>query len=50
MFRRILSPHLKEKLEVSLANAITKYFGTLDKLKEEFSNAAAQFGSGWSCF
>ncbi len=49
MFWQMLSPHSQEKLEVSLADAITKYFGTLDKLKEEFSNAAAtQFGSGWA--
>jgi Fe-Mn family superoxide dismutase len=49
LFWQILSPHSHETLDVSLADAITKYFGTLDKLKEEFSNAAAtQFGSGWA--
>ena len=32
-----------------LAQAITRDFGSFDKFKEEFSNAAAtQFGSGWA--
>ena len=32
-----------------LASAIDRDFGSLDKFKEEFSNAAAtQFGSGWA--
>jgi len=32
-----------------LASAITRDFGSFDKFKEEFSNAAAtQFGSGWA--
>src|SRR6185369_5021593 len=32
-----------------LAAAITRDFGSFDKFKEEFSNAAAtQFGSGWA--
>ena len=49
LFWQLLSPNSEEKLELNLADAITKYFGTLDNLKEEFSNAAAsQFGSGWA--
>ncbi|MFO7659046.1 MAG: superoxide dismutase [Bacteroidales bacterium] len=49
LFWQILSPRSQKKLDVNLADAITKYFGTLDKFKEEFSNAAAtQFGSGWA--
>ncbi len=32
-----------------LADAITKAFGSLDKFKEQFANAAAtRFGSGWA--
>src|SRR5262245_49474611 len=32
-----------------LANSITKDFGSFDKFKEQFSNAAAtRFGSGWA--
>jgi Fe-Mn family superoxide dismutase len=32
-----------------LANAINKYFGSFDKLKEVLSNAAVtRFGSGWA--
>ena len=35
--------------EGALADAINTSFGSLDKLKEEFSNAAAtRFGSGWA--
>jgi len=49
LFWQFLTPNSQEKLDVNLSDAITKYFGTLDKLKEEFSNAAAtQFGSGWA--
>ncbi|MEQ9008161.1 MAG: Fe-Mn family superoxide dismutase, partial [Ekhidna sp.] len=33
----------------ALADAINKAFGSFDKFKEEFSNAAAtRFGSGWA--
>jgi superoxide dismutase, Fe-Mn family len=49
LFWQMLTPNSHEILDVNLADAINKYFGTLDKLKEEFSNAAAtQFGSGWA--
>lgn len=49
LFWQMLTPDSNQKMDVKLADATTKYFGTLDKLKEEFSNAAAsQFGSGWA--
>jgi Fe-Mn family superoxide dismutase len=49
LYWKILTPHPKTTIDVSLADAITQYFGTLDKLKEEFSGAAANhFGSGWA--
>ena len=49
LFWQFLTPHSHEKLEVNLADAINKYFGTLDKLKDGLSTAAAnQFGSGWA--
>ncbi len=49
LFWKFLTPNFHENLDKDLADAITKYFGSLEKLKEEFSNAAAtQFGSGWA--
>jgi Fe-Mn family superoxide dismutase len=49
LFWKFLTPNAHENLDKDLADAITKYFGSLEKLKEEFSNAAAtQFGSGWA--
>jgi Fe-Mn family superoxide dismutase len=49
LFWNFLTPNFNENLERNLADAINKYFGTLENLKEEFSKAAAsQFGSGWA--
>ncbi len=49
LFWKFLTPNSNENLDQKLADAITKYFGTLENLKEEFSEAAAgQFGSGWA--
>lgn len=49
LFWKFLTPNAHENLDKDLADAITKYFGSLENLKEEFSNAAAtQFGSGWA--
>ncbi|MBU0530313.1 MAG: superoxide dismutase [Candidatus Aenigmatarchaeota archaeon] len=44
-------PLLKKDVEFKgeIADAITTKFGSFDKFKEEFTNAAAtQFGSGWA--
>ena len=44
-------PILKKDVEFSgeVANAIKEKFGSFDKFKEQFSNAAAtRFGSGWA--
>jgi len=49
LFWKFLTPNSDENLDKNLEDAINKYFGTLEKLKDEFSNvAAAQFGSGWA--
>ncbi len=49
LFWKLLTPHSPEIVNVNLADAITKYFGTLENLKEEFSAAAESlFGSGWA--
>lgn len=49
LFWKFLTPNAHENLDKDLADAITKYFGSLENLKDEFSNAAAtQFGSGWA--
>jgi superoxide dismutase, Fe-Mn family len=49
LFWKILSPNGGGQPSGALAEAINKKFGSFDKFKEEFSNAAAtRFGSGWA--
>lgn len=49
LFWKILSPDSTGKPEGELASAIENAFGSFEKFKEEFGNAAAtRFGSGWA--
>jgi len=49
LFWTILSPNGGGNPSGELAAAIDKKFGSFDKFKEEFANAAAtRFGSGWA--
>jgi Fe-Mn family superoxide dismutase len=49
LFWKILAPATTGLIDTPLADAITKYFGTIDKMKEAFSNlAASHLGSGWA--
>jgi Fe-Mn family superoxide dismutase len=49
LFWTILSPNGGGNPDGELADAIKKTFGSFDKFKEEFSNAAgSRFGSGWA--
>lgn len=49
LFWTILSPNGGGNPTGELASAIDATFGSLDKFKEEFANAAAtRFGSGWA--
>jgi Fe-Mn family superoxide dismutase len=51
LFWTIMSPDGGGTPSGELASAIDKKFGSFDKFKEEFSNAAAtRFGSGWGWF
>ncbi|MEQ9468549.1 MAG: superoxide dismutase [Ekhidna sp.] len=49
LFWEVMSPNGGGKPSGALADAINSAFGSFDKFKEEFSNAAAtRFGSGWA--
>lgn len=49
LFWSVMSPNGGGEPTGALAEAINKAFGSFDKFKEEFSNAAAtRFGSGWA--
>lgn len=49
LFWQVMSPNGGGQPTGELADAINSAFGSLDKLKEEFNNAAAtRFGSGWA--
>lgn len=49
LFWTVMAPNGGGKPTGALAEAIDQAFGSLDKFKEEFSNAAAtRFGSGWA--
>lgn len=49
LFWKVLSPNGGGKPSGKLADKINEAFGSFEKFKDEFSNAAAtQFGSGWA--
>ncbi|QSE98982.1 superoxide dismutase [Fulvivirga lutea] len=49
LFWKVMSPNGGGKPSGELADAIDAAYGSFDKFKEEFSNAAAtRFGSGWA--
>jgi len=49
LFWKIMSPNGGGKPSGDLGDAINSTFGSFDKFKEEFSNAASsRFGSGWA--
>lgn len=50
LFWKFLTPDSHESdIDAALHDDIVKYFGTVQKMKEEFSEAAAgRFGSGWA--
>jgi Fe-Mn family superoxide dismutase len=49
LFWEVMSPNGGGEPSGDISNAINEQFGSFDKFKEEFSNAAAtRFGSGWA--
>jgi Fe-Mn family superoxide dismutase len=49
LFWKVMGPNKGGQPSGALAEAINQKFGSFDKFKEEFSNAAAtRFGSGWA--
>jgi Fe-Mn family superoxide dismutase len=49
LFWEIMKPNGGGNPSAELSDAITKYFNSIEKFKEIFSNAAAtRFGSGWA--
>ena len=49
LFWKVMGPNKGGQPSGDLADAINKEFGSFDKFKETFSNAAAtRFGSGWA--
>lgn len=49
LFWNIMSPNPQTQPSDKLLEMINRDFGSIDKLKEEFNNAAAKrFGSGWA--
>lgn len=49
LFLKILTPGANKIEDNNLADAIAKFFGTLEEMKREFTEVALhQFGSGWA--
>jgi len=49
LFWNNMTPDKSKEPQGDLKDALIKYFGTVDKFKEEFAKAAAgRFGSGWA--
>jgi Fe-Mn family superoxide dismutase len=49
LFWKILGPNAGGEPQGNLLDAINRFFGSFDKFKEQFNNAAiTRFGSGWA--